>query len=95
MSTLLVSSCFLHFKYYLPTSLCLWEFFKDTGGSVVKNLPAIAGDVGSIPGSGRSLGVGNNNLLQYSYLEKFHRQRSLEGCSLTFDSIISRKGTNE
>ena len=71
MSTLLVSSCFLHFKYYLPTSLCLWEFFKDTGGSVVKNLPAIAGDVGSIPGSGRSLGVGNNNLLQYSCLENF------------------------
>ena len=25
------------------------------GGSVVKNLPANAGDVGSIPGSGRSL----------------------------------------
>ena len=26
------------------------------GGSVVKNLPANAGDVGSIPGPGRSLG---------------------------------------
>ena len=37
------------------------------GGSVVKNLPANAGDtgdVGSIPGSGRSPGVGNGNLLQ-------------------------------
>ena len=32
---------------------------------MVKNLPANAGDVGSIPGSGRSLGVGNNNLVQY------------------------------
>ena len=31
------------------------------GGSVVKNLPANAGDVGSIPGSGRSPGVGNGN----------------------------------
>ena len=50
MSTLLFSSCFLHFKYHLPASLCLWEFFKDTGGSVVKNLPANAGDIGSILG---------------------------------------------
>jgi len=42
------------------------------GGSVVKNLPASAGDtrdVGSIPGSGRSPEVGNGNLLQYSCLE--------------------------
>ena len=28
----------------------IWDF---PGGSVVKNLPANAGDVGSIPGSGR------------------------------------------
>ena len=39
------------------------------GGSVVKNPPANAGDVGSIPGSGRSPGGGNGNLLQYSGLE--------------------------
>ena len=47
---------------------------------VVKNPPANAGDtgdVGSIPGSGRCPGVGNANPLQYSCLEKFHRQRSL------------------
>ena len=39
---------------------------------MVKNPPANAGDirdVGSIPGSGRSPGVGNGNSLQYSYLE--------------------------
>ena len=36
------------------------------GGSVVKNLPANAGDVVSIPGSGRSPGEGNGNPLQYS-----------------------------
>ena len=30
---------------------------------MVKNLPANAGDPGSIPGSGRSPGVGNGNLL--------------------------------
>ena len=39
------------------------------GGSVVKNLPANAGDTGLVPGSGRSPGVGNGNLLQYSCLE--------------------------
>ena len=42
-------------------------------GSVVKKLPAKAGDgnaggVGSIPGSGRSPGGGNGNPLQYSCL---------------------------
>ena len=39
---------------------------------MVKNPAANAGDagnVGSIPGSGRSLGEGNGNLLQYSCLE--------------------------
>ena len=42
------------------------------GGVVVKNPPAsagIAGDIGLIPGLGRSLGVGNGNPLQYSSLE--------------------------
>jgi len=39
-------------------------------GSVVKNLPAIAGDMGSIPGSGRFPGGGNGNPLQDSCLEK-------------------------
>ena len=44
--------------------------FRDdlSGGSVVKNLPANAGDVGSILGSGRSPGEGNGNPLQYSCL---------------------------
>ena len=36
---------------------------------VVKNLPANAGDTGSISGLGRSPGVGNGNPLQYSCLE--------------------------
>ena len=37
---------------------------------MVKNLPANAGDTGSIPGAGRSPGEGNGNPLQYSFLEK-------------------------
>ena len=42
------------------------------GGIVVKYLPVsagYAGDVGSIPGLGRSLGVGHSNPFQYSCLE--------------------------
>ena len=38
------------------------------GSSIVKNLPAKAGDMNSIPGSGRSPGEGNGNPLQYSRL---------------------------
>ena len=36
---------------------------------MVKNPPANAGDVDSIPGSGRYPGEGNDNILQYSCLE--------------------------
>ena len=36
---------------------------------MVKNLPAIAEDVGLIPGLGRCPGEGNGNPLQYSCLE--------------------------
>ena len=52
---------------YLSKSICL-----DEGSQVaqmVKNTPANAGDVGLIPGSGRSPGEGNGNPLQYSCLE--------------------------
>ena len=39
------------------------------GDSVIKNLPANAGDVGWIPRLGRSPGEGNDNQLQSSCLE--------------------------
>ena len=39
------------------------------GGSVVKNPPANAGDLGLIPGSRRSPGGRNGNPLQYFCLE--------------------------
>ena len=42
-------------------------------GLVVKNLPinANSGYTSLIPGLGRSLGVGNGNPLQYTYLENY------------------------
>ena len=51
-------------------SFTISQSFPD--GTVVKNLPANAGevrDIGSFPGSGRSPGGGNGNPLQYSCLE--------------------------
>ena len=49
-----------------PPSLNLKGF---PSGSVVKNLPANAGDSGSTPGLGRCPGEGNDNTSQYSCLE--------------------------
>ena len=54
------------------------------GGTVVKNLLNNAENsrnVGSIPGLGRSPGVGNSNPLQHSGLETSHGQRHTAGCS--------------
>ena len=39
------------------------------GGAEVKASACNVGDLGSIPGSGRSPGEGNGNPLQYSYLK--------------------------
>ena len=50
--------------------LCLFQLLKDTaGGSDGKGSARNAGDTGSIPGLGRSLGEGNDNPLQYSFLK--------------------------
>ena len=51
------------------------------GGSDGKESTCNVGDLGSIPGSGRSPGGENGNPLQYSSLENPHGQRSLEGYS--------------
>ena len=47
---------------------------------MVKN-PRDAGDLGSIPGLGRSPGGGPGDPLQYSCLENPHGQRTLAGYS--------------
>ena len=52
-----------------------------SGGSDGKEPTCSAGDLGSIPGLGRSPGGGHGNPLQYSCLENPHGQRSLEGYS--------------
>ena len=48
------------------------------GGLVVKNLPANTGNMGLIPGLGRSPGEGNTSVFLPG---KFYGQRSLAGCN--------------
>ena len=63
------------------------ERVRDTDGTGLprwlssKESSANAGNVGPILGLGGSLEAGNDNLLQYSCLEKSHGQRSLAGYS--------------
>ena len=73
---------------------------KITSGSEVKASACNAGDLGSIPGSGRSPREGNGNTLQYSCLENsmdggasWNRQESdtteRQTLTFTFDCIES------
>ena len=56
-------------------------FLGFSGGSDGKESACNAGDLGLIPGLGRSPGGGHGNLLQYSCLENPHGQRNLVGWS--------------
>ena len=47
----------------------IWSFMSFPGCSEGKESACNVGDLGSIPGSGRSPGGGNGNPLQYSCLE--------------------------
>ena len=64
----------------------LWGF---PGGSVGKESTCNTGDVGSIPGSGRSPGVGNGSPFQYSCLENFKGR----GVWLATDHVVTKSQT--
>ena len=88
LSTLLplFSSLFLHLCPHLFLFLCLLRFlwfllFGLPGGSGGKESTCNEGDLGSIPGLGRSPRGGHGNPLQSSCLENPHGQRSLVGYS--------------
>ena len=57
---------YIHSLFYMLFYYGLLQDIEYSGLSVVKNLLANAGDMGSIPRSGRSLGEGNGKPLQYS-----------------------------
>ena len=64
LTILILTNSFCHRKWRGLISLCGFP-----GGSEVTASACNAGDLGSIPGSGRSPGEGNGNPLQYSCLE--------------------------
>ena len=59
----------------------MWVTEGFPGGSDGKESACNAGDLGLIPGLGRSPGGGHGKPLQYSCLENPHGQRSLVGYS--------------
>ena len=61
--------------------LCLMIQQSFPGGSDGKEFACNVGDLGLIPGLGRSPGEGHSKPLQYSCLENPHGQRSLTGYS--------------
>ena len=68
---------------YSPWGHKSWTWFREASlvAQMVKESACNAGDLGSIPGLGRSPGEGHGNPLQYSCLENPHGQRSLVGYS--------------
>ena len=79
INALVYTSCIIiptsqHLHQYLSMQIlllrgCILPSWIFPGGSDGKVSAYNAGDLGSIPGSGRSPGEGNGNPLQYSYLE--------------------------
>ena len=71
------ASVIMAVAYRLITTVILKRLFGPDG----KESGCNAGDLGSIPGLGKSHEGGHGNLLQYSCLENPHGQRSLVGYS--------------
>ena len=75
----------IHVKFFSPSTQIVSSFFfflsspnlGFPGGSDGKESVCNAGDLGWIPGLGRSPGEGNGYTLQYSCQENPHGQRSL------------------
>ena len=75
--TLNIYSFYIVCQYYISKKLFLKGYEGFLGGSVVKNLPANAEDMGSIPGLERSPAGGNGNPLQCSCLGNARDGRAL------------------
>ena len=68
-----LSNCSQSFQLASLKLILLLKNYSFSDGATVKNPPGYARDVGSIPGLGRSPGVGNVNPLQYSRLKSPRR----------------------
>ena len=65
------------------------------GGSAGKEAACNAGDLGSIPGLGRSLGERNGYTLHYSSLENPQGQRSLAGLQFLGSQRVGHDGATK
>ena len=65
------------------------------GGSGVRNLPAKAGDAGSVPAWGRCFAEGNGNPLQYSCLghliDRGAWQAAVHGVARTRNDLVTKQ----
>ena len=78
----LISLVFVQFLYkVLALLLTIFLILCFPGSSGDKEPACSAGDLGSIPGSGRSHGGRHGNPLQHSCLENPHGQKNLAGYS--------------
>ena len=68
-------------QFYSKTNKDFGDYKALLGGSDGKESACNAGDLGSVPGFGRSPGGGHGNPLKYSCLEDLNGQNSLAGCS--------------
>ena len=71
-------------RSHSPVIITLYNFYSFLGlpgSSNGEESACNAGDLGSIPGSGRSPGEGDGNPLQYSCLENSMDRGALAGCS--------------
>ena len=81
----------LFYMYYISTSLHIYIYiywingFSD--GSVEKNLPATARDMGLIPGWGWSPGEGSGNPLQFSCLGNSMNRGASYGATKESDMV--------
>ena len=84
MSQICIIPC-LHFsKWYYSLNIYIFILHPLLGfpdGSKGKESTCNTGDLGLIPGLGRSLGEGNGNPLQHSCLKNLYEQWSLVGYS--------------
>ena len=72
----LATYCGYRWFYYFCLLTFLLPLWASLSGSDGEESACNMGDLGSIPGLGRSPGGGNGNPLQYSCLENPHRQRT-------------------
>ena len=70
---------YIHIHIYIYTYICIYMGFP--GDSDGEEFACNVGDLGLIPGLGRSPEGGHGNPFQYSYLENPQGERTLVGLS--------------